>query len=283
MSIVITTLTDADVEAAANILDSAFGPSDSYVGTVQRFLALQPDGCLIARFDGVPAGTVGAINYGDFAYIGLMAVDQAMQRRGIARKLMDDLLAWIDASGCPISLLDATEVGALLYPLVGFEDDGHVTMYECKTLNTQHTEFDRAIEPLRMDNLAALVAFDTPLFGADRSRVFASYLADFPDRAFMMCDASGQITGYVIAQPQRIGPWMACTPQVAEALLTKALSLPYAISARVIIPAENTSGIAMLERHGFVQTRVLRHMRRGGTQQPRNRSVLYGQTTFALG
>ncbi len=276
----ITRLGPGDIAAAAGILNSAFRSSNSYFATLRRYLVLQPDGWLIARVNGEAAGMVGAINYGTFAYVGLMAVVESRRRQGIARQLMDRLLAQIDSSGCPVVMLDATDAGAALYPSLGFEDDEQIIMYEHSAPQGDVLE---SVQRLRADDFQALVAFDTPHFGADRSAVLRSYVADFAARTFIVRDSSGQITSYVIAQEHSIGPWMARRAEDAELLLRAALSLPYVEGPRTQIPSLNTAGIDLLRRYGFVQTRVLRHMRRGGSRDPRDRSILYGQTNFALG
>src|SRR5690348_3176989 len=97
--IVIRALTAADIPAADAIGMAAYG-RESRSAELARLLRLQPDGWLLAEVEGEPAGMVGATDFGPFAYVGQMGVLPTFQRRGIARALMERLLAWIDERGC---------------------------------------------------------------------------------------------------------------------------------------------------------------------------------------
>src|SRR5215210_6941100 len=109
MTISVRSITEADLDAADVVLEAAYGPSGGRrKERMRRYLSLQPDGWLLALLDDVVVGTVGAMDYGPFAYIGLMAVHPSAQRQGIGLMLMQRLLAWLDARRCPFSLLDAT-------------------------------------------------------------------------------------------------------------------------------------------------------------------------------
>src|ERR671922_2425783 len=101
MTIAIRNLTEDDLDLAAIILEAAYGTPGDWRNRLHRYMGLQPDGWLLASLGGAPAGMVGAVDYGPFAYIGLMGVQPQMQRRGVGLALMERLLAWLDARGCP--------------------------------------------------------------------------------------------------------------------------------------------------------------------------------------
>src|SRR5215211_5648918 len=122
MTISIHTLTAADLDRADAIQQSAYG-GGSRRDRLQLYLSLQPDGWLMATLDGAPAGIAGGTNYGTVGHIGLVAVDPAKQRRGVAQALMEQLLSWFAAQRCPIIQLDASEAGAPLYRRLGFVED----------------------------------------------------------------------------------------------------------------------------------------------------------------
>jgi GNAT superfamily N-acetyltransferase len=283
MTISIRNLTEADLDAADVVLEAAYGPSGGRRKVrLRRYLRLQPDGWLLALLDGVAVGTVGAIDYGPFAYIGLMAVHPSAQRRGIGLMLMQQLLAWLDARGCPFSLLDATEMGAPLYAKLGFVEDEKTFMFHRDDCTRELRPAER-VSQLRADELPALADFDAPIFGTRRLPVFASFLASDPTRALVARDAAGQISGCLFAQPHMLGPWVAHTPADAEALLATALTLTYADAPGVIFPASNVDAARLLLRYGFSPQRALSHMRRGGAVAPGQRSRLYAQASFVLG
>lgn len=144
-------------------------------------------------------------------------------------------------------------------------------------------DFLTQVRVLRSHELNALSAFDTPIFGADRQEVFAAFLQEIPDRAFIVRDETDQISGYLFAQSDKLGPWAANTPEVAETLLAAALSLPFDNTPKVLVPGSNLSAWQLLIRYGFKQKRVLIHMRRGRNASPGHRVMLYGMASFAIG
>jgi GNAT superfamily N-acetyltransferase len=281
MTIEIHTLTAADLDRADAIQQAAYG-GGSRKDRLQLYLSLQPDGWLLATLDGEPAGIAGGTNYGTVGHIGLVAVDPSKQRRGVALALMEYLLGWFAEQRCPVIQLDASDAGAPLYRKLGFVEDE-------KTLG--FTQDDCALRPaqservghLRGADIPALAAFDAPIFGGDRAAVFAAALAEAPERAFVARDAAGQISGYLFAQPQVLGPWAARTPADAEALLAVALTLPFDGAIRTLTPGSNADAAKLLMRYGFSPRRMLRRMRRGGAAAAGRRSLLYGQTSLAIG
>ena len=282
MNLSIRSMTCADLEAAGAIVMAAFESAYSRTDEVRRYLTLQPDGWLLATVDDRPVGTVGALDYGPYAYISLLAVHPSAQRHGIGLTLMEHILAWLDARGCPMALLDATDYGAPLYRRLGFvEDDGTLVLGRHAAAVLPHSAAPaRTLQPM---DLPALARFDAPIFGAAREAVLASYLADAPGRAFVTHNAAGQITGYLLAQTRALGPWVACADAVAEVLLAAALALPFAGGPDVAVPASNAPALSLLRRHGFRVTRSLRHMRRGGRGVPSRRTLIYGQASLAIG
>src|SRR5438093_12615489 len=111
MNISIHPFTEAELEAADEVIMAAYNIQHSRKETLHRYLALQQDGSFLAKQDGTIVGFGAVIDYGSFAYVGLMSVLPTMQKRGIGRLLMEHLLAWLDARGCATVLLDATPVG----------------------------------------------------------------------------------------------------------------------------------------------------------------------------
>lgn len=282
MPLSIHRLTEDDLDAAQAICELAYGVPRAIKRDLRRYMTLQPDGWVFALLDGKPAGLGGATNYGPFAYIGLMTVHPSLQRRGVATAIMDRLLAGIEARGCPLVLLTATPAGEALYEQRGFVDQDTMLQFVQNDCALRPRLSERVV-PMRTDDLAEVAALDTPIFGANRSVVLAAYLAEYPSRAFVVRDAGGRISGYLFAQIETIGPWVAGDRDSAEALLAAALLLQFEPAPRVLIPGANSSGSALLQRYGFSPQRTLRHMRRGGDGSPTRRELLYGQASFALG
>ncbi len=283
MTVTIRPMAEADVAAAGAIVTAAFGTPYDRTDEVRRYLSLQPDGWLLATLDGRPVGTVGALDYGPYAYIALLSVHPTAQRHGIGLALMERIMAWLEARRCPVVMLDATDYGAPLYARLGFVEDDRTLVFVRESDSSPRAGRRAGVAAPRPADLPDLTRFDTPIFGADRHAVLASYLEDDPARAFVTRDPAGEITGYLFAQAHFLGPWVARLPEQAEILLAAALDLPFVSGPSVVVPAANAAAIALLERHGFRRQRTLLHMRHGGTAVPSRRAAIYGQASLAIG
>ncbi|HET8842619.1 MAG TPA: GNAT family N-acetyltransferase, partial [Ktedonobacteraceae bacterium] len=122
MSISVRRMIPADLEIAATIALAAFRRPQSHepVLILRRYLQMQPDGWYLAFWNGEPVGMGGAIDFGPFATLGLMSVLPAMQKQGIGQALMEQLLSWLDARGCPTVFLNARSQAVSLYERSGF-------------------------------------------------------------------------------------------------------------------------------------------------------------------
>ena len=74
MNLSVHPLAETELEATDAVLMEAYQVQHSWKESLQRYLALQPGGACVAKDDDTIAGFGGAMDYGPFAYIGLMAV-----------------------------------------------------------------------------------------------------------------------------------------------------------------------------------------------------------------
>ncbi len=279
-----------DIDAANEILVAAFQSPRTYQDDLNFYLALAPDNWYMAEWDGSAAGLVGVVNYGPMAYVGFMAVHPDFQRKGIAEALMKHGLAEMEATGCPIGLLDASVMGEPLYRKLGFVDDGQSAQYLIDgTAVRNPVGFSsitiEGITPrlMRPTDIPRLVQLDTPIFGANRERLFTLLAETLPERSFVAENAAGQLVGFVFSQQKRIGPMVAVNPQAAEALIQAALSVPIEGRVAFIAPVINPYAHELVLKYGFEHLRTMPHMRYGGTQHPGQRELIYGLMSFAIG
>ncbi len=285
MSLSIQPLTTDLLDQADRVLMAAFHPP-SRRDELAFYQSLKPNGWLVATLDGAVVGLGGVTCYGSFAWLGLMAVDPEMQRHGIGQALVNALIRRARELGCEAVLLDASSAGAPLYTRLGFVVDDHVGVYtrEAQTAPTKGaSEAGQHVAPLSQHDLPALLEFDTRSFGGPREPLLAASFHLYPGRVLATHDASGALTGYLVAQEQRLGPWVAATPEGAEALLAHALTLPYPGAVSALVPALNRDATELLERYGFASSREMPHMRYGGEPRLQQRGRLYGQASFAIG
>jgi predicted N-acetyltransferase YhbS len=275
-------LDSGEWEIIAAIASSAFGPSNHRASEIRRYLALEPNYWLLALHRGEPAAVVGATDYGPFAYLGMMTVRKDLQRRGIGGALFRREMEWLAEEGVTSLRLDATDEGYPIYAQNGFEVVDRAIMLHLPR-HSPHPEFPTGIRRLDATDADALGVFDAPIFGADRTRLFRAFLADFPGRAFASRDESGRVTGFLFAQHQRLGPWVAKGPRDAEALLQAALTLSFLGPPVAVSPGCNTAALDLLHRFGFYSKRESRHMHRGTATVPGDRTSIYGLTSFAIG
>jgi GNAT superfamily N-acetyltransferase len=282
MALVVRRMNADDLEPLVSVVNAAYQRSTTSVEDLHRYLRLEPTGWFMAEWNGAPAGMVGAVDYGSRAWLGLMAVDPPLQGRGIAGALMASVLEWLDQR-CPTVVLDASAAGAPLYEKLDFVDVDLVDAYRLQDRISPCASVSVVVSPMTAEDFTEVAALDAVAFGHDRSAVVESFFVDDPGRAFVHRDQRGAVDGYLIAQPLRIGPWVASTYEAAEALLTAALALPYDDVPSILIPFTNTEGIALLEDRGFTRQRRLRHMRRGKPSIGDRRELRYGQASFTLG
>jgi GNAT superfamily N-acetyltransferase len=282
MDISIRVLTPDDLEIADGIVTSAFGFTDSRAGEIQRYFTLETNRWFLAAYRDQPAGVVGATNYGPFTYLGMMTVRKELQRRGIGQAMLQHMLNWADSQAISFLRLDASEAGYPLYSRFGFEMLDQALMFQLADYRPS-SNFPQQVRPLKFQDIQTLADFDTPIFGANRAGLFQALLTDFPDRGFAVYDASGDMAGYLFAQTRRLGPWAACSPQAAESLLQAALTLIYKGVPLAIAPKKNTAASDLLGRYGFNHVLTNRHMQRGRSDIPGQRTAIYGETSFAVG
>jgi GNAT superfamily N-acetyltransferase len=271
-----------EIPYADAIISAAFEAPEDRRLEISRILEIQPDGFFIASLDGEPVGTVCGIDYGLFAYVGMMCISPEMQGQGIGRALLEHLLEWMERRACPLAMLDATPRGELLYRKLGFIECDRSRLFrrvESRSFKANANE----VEFFKSAMIADVVSFDRPIFGADRTRIFETYLADYPRRAFVSRDVAGAIDGYLLARDRHIGPWVAVSSGVAGGLLAAALSLSFDGDVIVNVPGANTGAETLLLEAGFRLQRDLAHMRRGAASLKEARALVYGQTSFAVG
>jgi GNAT superfamily N-acetyltransferase len=270
-----------DLAAADEVTISAFQCPSRRV-EIERWMSLEGTTWLGGEESGRLVAMVGAIDYGPFAYIGLMGVHADFQRCGYGRAIMITLIERLEQAGQLCTLLDASEAGAPLYARIGYQDLSLSHVFRWNG-NSPAIPLPERLERLELAHLPEIVTLDQPFFGANRSNVLRSHLTVYPGRILGVRNLRGELLGYVIAQISRIGPWIAVNEESAAALLGAALKLEFEDSPTVILPSSNRAGIELLKAFGFELQRSLRHMGRGCAGSSRCLEYIYSQSSFMLG
>ena len=230
----------------------------------RRLINLEPRGCFCASLDGRLVGTTTTTTYGDeLAWIGMVLVDPLYRRRGVATRLMEAALAYLEKRVATVKL-DATTDGRPVYERFGFQVESLVERWS----GTARVFDARAegCETFGPSMRGGLLALDREAFGADRSKLIESLLND-ACVAPMVASTDGRLSGYALARrgsaAAYIGPLVAFDAGQAASLLDALLSQ---LAGQQIYVDWNTNfrrGAEVLAARGFVKQRDLVRMAYG--------------------
>lgn len=226
----------------------------------RRLLKLEPEGCFAAIENDRLVGTTTTTRYGDdLAWIGMVLVDPQHRRRGIATRLMEAALSYLDGNVATVKL-DATADGRPVYEKFGFETESWIERWR-GTVAVRSVE--RVAAAIDLDQLFAL---DRRAFNADRSRLM-SYLVDESQVAPVLIKDHDGLAGYALARAGTravyVGPVVTTDPARVEHILDRMLD--QLSGGNVYIDFSNECGVSskVLADRGFVKERDLIRMTRG--------------------
>ena len=237
-------LFESDISAAMKLKEAA-GWNQTEADW-RRLIKLEPNGCFAAIENDRLVGTTTTTTYGDdLAWIGMVLVDPQYRRRGIATRLMETALAYLDGKVAVIKL-DATAEGSPVYEKFGFKAESLVERWRGAVESRSVGRDDMAV------NLEELLALDRRAFGADRSRLIKSLFDDSPVR---VRNGSGYALARAGTRATYIGPVVATDAAQVENLLDRVMGQ---LSGSVYIDFNTESGV--LADRGFVKERDLIRM-----------------------
>lgn len=251
-----------------------------------RFLAMQPDGCFVAEWDGRPVATTVTCIFGQVAWIAMVLVDQAMRGRGIATALMHRAIDYLEQHRVRTIRLDATPLGQPVYERLGFEPEYTLTRYEgVVTHGSQAVLAGRVgFRHASMDDLSGILYLDQQVIGADRSKFLTRLFAERPEHAWVGI-AGGWVAGYVMARAGnnalQIGPCVA-DEDVGQDLLARIFRAHVGWRVFLDIPLGHERSLAFARQRGFISQRELVRMVRG-RQQSEDKSRLWLSSGPELG
>jgi hypothetical protein len=270
----------ATLDAMDAVMQAAYGVS-SFRVSIDRFVAVQPDGLVVVEDDGAVVGTGCCVTYpeGRFGWIGLVATAPGFERRGIATSITEYLSGVLSEYGCAAAL-DASASGGPVYERMGFADRGPTKVMVFAD-GVPPTTDENECEPLSVDDVDEVVRFDAPRFGAPRRELLAKVFDQYPGRALVL-RSRGKVAGYLVAQEGTLAPIVTDTSESLISLVTAALGFDWPTPARINVPPES-GHVATLQRLGFEVRRELRHMRRGIEVLPGRRESIAAQLSLGEG
>jgi len=266
--------TDDELERVDELMSLAYGTTTRR-REIELYLTVQPDGWYVIEESGRIVAAAGAIAYGTFCWLGLVATHPDARGRGLATTISQHLVDWSRARGCTTVALDASDPGRPVYERLGFQSIGSTV--ELRTDPARHAS-DPGVRPLAAGELDELLALDRVGFGEDRSRVLRAVIDDRQNACLVVRDGAGALAGYLVSRGDIAGPGYAEDGATAAQLVR---ALDRGVSHRLLVPAESEY-LDLLLALGTEQRR-LTHMRLGEQTLPGDRARLITQMTYAAG
>ncbi len=201
-------------------------------------------------------------------WVAMVLTTAACQRRGLATRNLRWAIDICTEKGL-VAGLDATPAGREVYRPLGFRDLWPLKRWRADRRPPAEGDVathDFEIRPARVADLADLADLDALAFGAQR-RPLLGYLRDNQPRLAWLALDRARAVGFVLARSGRlathIGPLVADTEEVAEALLRKTLDdLAGAVS--IDVPDHQAAFGRVLTKAGFAPVRPFMRMTRDG-------------------
>jgi len=226
----------------------------------RRLLRMEPSGCFCATIAGDVVATTTTTTYGrELAWIGMVLVDPARRRLGIATRLMRVALEYLSKAQVCTVKLDATTAGRPVYENLGFKVESLIERWEgiggTHDLNCSTLDAAARKEVLVLDRVA---------FGADRSRLIEMLIEGAHVRPLVATAANGRLTGYALVRQGTTasygGPLVATDADVATRLLDGLLSQMTDQRVYIDLNTDFDGGREILIERGFVKQRDLIRM-----------------------
>ncbi len=202
-----------------------------------------------------------------FAWISMVLVTQAWQRRGLARWMLERCIGVLQAAGYT-PMLDATPAGREVYRKLGFVEGPEILRFMAKkpkglTLQSGSNQIYRWVVPNVLRDIAA---FDAASFGANRQ----SLLAALSQRIAMkshFAHGDKPVAGFAMIRDGRhaahIGPIVADDAGIAGSMLTPMLLFLDAPAIIIDAFAYQTEFVKALAAAGYEVQRKLTRMHLG--------------------
>jgi len=272
-------LTFDDVVAGARLTAAAFG-GEPREARLRRYLTLEPEGWFAVEDEGRLVALGGAVAFGRLAWLGLMVVEPARQRQGLGRIVARAAIDWASGRGCSTICLIATPAGIPLYRRLGFVPDGDSHELTGAPRPLPLTREASTVRPWSTGDTPEVARFDAPAFGADRSRLLATYASEFSESAWVARDERGRVSGFVVVQDDLIGPWCAADERVGGRLLDVALR---GVTRTLRVGVVDALGAQLLALRGFDAGRSLPRMRLGPPVPRPAHPRLLAHASYAVG
>jgi len=270
-------MTEADLELA---LDWAAAEGwNPGLHDARCFYAADPQGFLLAEFDGAPVGCVSAVCYGlDFGFLGLYIVTPERRGQGFGLALWG---AALDRLGDRVVGLDGVVAQQENYRRSGFR----LAFRNIRQRGEGGGEAPAGLADLSTVPAHEIARYDGSAFPAPREAFLRSWTSQPQAIALGAKDETG-LKGYGVLRACRdgfkIGPLFADDEQTADRLLAGLLTRAPGAPVFLDTPEANPAALALAARHAMTPVFETARMYRNGAPEMRL-DRCFGVTTFELG
>ena len=245
------------------------------------FQSVDADGFWGGFLDGQMIACISVVNYdADFAFLGVYITQPAYRGQGYGYTLWQAALA---------------HAGTRIVGLDGVPDEQENYRKSGFVLAWQNSRFGGVVTPaapsvdLRPITApdAALEALDAKVFPTPRPAFWQSWLSA-PGHHALAAHSEGQMQGFGVIRPCRdgwkIGPLVAQTPEIADALLHGLAHATGEATPQIFLdlPTANRDAVALAEGLGLVPVFETARMYKGPVPQV-DLSLIYSVTSYELG
>lgn len=231
----------------------------------RRMLAMQPDGCFVAEWNGVLVGTTVACLFDTVAWMAMVLVDATLRGRGIGKALLRHALEFADGQGASSVRLDATPLGQSLYEQLGFLPQYSLNRYAGSLPAELPGQQAVGVRQAETNDYPTLLLLDRAVTQTDRSKFLVRLFQEHPDGTYV-ATKHGQIAGYYTLRPGssawQPGPCIA-EPEVGPDLLQHAFGHLRGRPVLLDVPAENEAAAELAQTSGLAVQRSFVRMCRG--------------------
>jgi GNAT superfamily N-acetyltransferase len=230
----------------------------------RRLIELEPEGCFAAWVGDRMVATTTTTTYGEtLAWVGMVLVAPEYRRLGIATSLMRQAVGYLRGCGVRTVKLDATPAGRAVYAQLGVVEEALIERWQ----GIASPKAQTVCEALREEDISRLLWFDAEAFGADRSRLLRSLMADSCVQPLAVVAPGGEVRGYALAREgakaHYVGPLIAADSHAVASLLDGMLTRLAGREVFIDINTTFAEAGQIIAGRGFVKQRDLIRMRRG--------------------
>ena len=261
MTISLRRMTTEDIEFGMRLKEQAGW--NQTTADWQRFLKLEPEGCFIAEWEGRPVATTTTCIFRSVGWIAMVLVDESFRHRGIATRLVQHALQYLQQRPVITARLDATRFGRPVYERMGFIAEYELVRFQ----GVAYPDSQPAgVIPAQAEHLDSLAELDRRATGTVRRRLIEQFVMERPQDVRLAARGES-VVGYIMLRPgsdaTQIGPAVATSEQEGRALCDWAFNRCAGQPVLIDVPLRNRPAIDWVLSRGLTEQRQFSRMYRG--------------------